>query len=97
MNIGLCRNPEGLRRIAQASGVHVVMGSSYYVHHYHPPEVAGMTEADITEVIVRDVTEGIDGTGIKAGLIGEVGLFWPMHADEIKILRASARAQQEID
>lgn len=94
-SMGLCRDPEGLRRIAQASGVHVVMGASYYVHNYHPPEVASMTEADITDVIVRDVTEGVGDTGIKAGLIGEVGLFWPMHTDEIKVLRASARAQQE--
>jgi phosphotriesterase-related protein len=93
-SIGLCRDPEGLRRIARTSGVQVVMGASYYVHHYHPPEVASMSEAQIMEVIVRDVTEGADGTDIKAGLIGEVGLFWPMHPDEIKVLRASAQAQQ---
>jgi phosphotriesterase-related protein len=93
-SIGLRRDPPGLRRIAQASGVHIVMGASYYVHHYHPPEVASMTATQIAEVIVRDITEGVDGSDIKAGLIGEVGLYWPMHADEIKVLRASVQAQQ---
>jgi phosphotriesterase-related protein len=94
-SIGLCRDAEGLRRIAQASGINIVMGASYYVHNYHPSDVASMTESQIAEVIVRDVTTGVDGTGIRAGLIGEVGLYWPMHADEIKVLRASAQAQRQ--
>jgi phosphotriesterase-related protein len=94
-SIGLCRDPAGLRRIAQASGVHIIMGASYYVHNYHPSDVARMTEAQITDVIVRDITEGVNGTGIRAGLIGEVGLYWPMHVDEIKVLRASAQAQRQ--
>jgi phosphotriesterase-related protein len=94
-SIGLSRHPQGLKRIAQATGVYVVMGASFYVHNYHPPAVATMTEAELTNVIIKDITEGADGTDIKAGLIGEVGLFWPMHPDEIKVLHASARAQQE--
>lgn len=94
-SIGLNRNPAGLQRIAQATSVHIIMGASYYVHNYHPPEVASMTEAQLAEGIIRDITEGVDGTGIKAGLIGEVGLFWPMHPNEIKVLRASAQAQRQ--
>src|SRR5688572_444193 len=64
-SIGLCRDAEGLRRIAQASGVHIIMGASYYVHNYHPADVASMTETQITDVIVREVMEGVNGTGIK--------------------------------
>lgn len=94
-SIGLRRDPAGLQRIAEASGVNIVMGASYYVHHYHPPEVAGMSEGQITERIVRDVRDGVDDTGVRAGIIGEVGLFWPVHADEVKVLRASAVAQKE--
>ena len=41
----------------------------------------------------EEVTEGIDGTDIKAGLIGEIGCSWPLTQNERKVLRAAARAQ----
>jgi phosphotriesterase-related protein len=32
---------------------------------------------------------------VRPGIIGEIGLVWPMHPDEIKVLRAAAMAQQK--
>ena len=95
-SLGIGRNPVGLARISEASGVRLIMGSSYYLGITHPPErnVAGRDEADIADEIVRDVTEGADGTTIRAGLIGEVGCSSPMTDDERKVLRASAKAQR---
>ena len=95
-SLGIGRNPAGLARISGASGVRLIMGSSYYLGITHPPErnVAGRDEEDIAEEIVRDVTEGADGTSIRAGLIGEVGCSSPMTDDERKVLRASAKAQR---
>ena len=42
---------------------------------------------------MKEVTEGIDGTDVKAGLIGEIGCSWPLTQNERKVLRAAARAQ----
>ena len=63
-SLGIGRNPAGLARISEASGVRLIMGSSYYLGITHPPErnVAGRDEEDIADEIVRDVTEGADGT-----------------------------------
>lgn len=88
---GLGRNPLGLRKIAERSGTHVVMGSGYYVAAFHPPEVATLSRDEITERIVADVTVGVDG--VRAGIIGEIGLSWPPHPDELKVLDAAAAAQ----
>ena len=44
--------------------------------------------------IVRDVTEGVDGTGIRSGIIGEVGCSWPLTDNERKVVRAAAMAQR---
>jgi phosphotriesterase-related protein len=52
-----------------------------------------MSQAEISAEIIHDVTEGVGDTGIRAGLIGEVGCSWPMTANERKVLRASAAAQ----
>jgi len=92
-SIGIGRDPVGLRRVSNATGVNIVMGGSYYVNTHHPPEVDDLTEDDIVAQIVGDITEGVEGTGIKTGIIGEVGCDWPLTDNERKILRASARAQ----
>lgn len=94
-NIGLGRDPLALARISRATGIHVIMGSSYYVPVSYPPDLSDRTEDDITESIIRDLTVGVGDTGIRAGVIGEVGNFWPTNETTIKVLRASARASVE--
>ncbi|WP_053204133.1 phosphotriesterase family protein [Jiangella muralis] len=89
--IGLGRDPLGLARVSRRTGVHIVMGSGYYVHALHPRHVAGATVDDLTEEISADVTVGIDG--VRAGLIGEIGLSSPLHPDEAKVLEAALQAQ----
>src|SRR5205823_8580268 len=52
-----------------------------------------LSEEQIYERIVRDLVEGVDDSGIRAGIIGEIGLTWPVHPDEVRVLCAAARAQ----
>jgi phosphotriesterase-related protein len=92
--IGIHRQPEGLARIAAATGLNIVMGSSYYVDAAHPSDMGDRTEAGITDEIVAEIRDGVGGTGIRSGLIGEVGCSWPLTDNERKVLRASARAQR---
>ena len=94
---GIGRDPEGLARVARATGLNIVMGASWYVASTHPPEdgVAAADEAELAARIVAEFREGVGATGIRPGLIGEVGCSWPLEEDERKVLRASARAQRE--
>ncbi len=92
--IGIGRDPLGLARIARATGLNVVMGAGYYVGATHPPELATKTEEEITEGIVRDIVVGVSDTGVRAGIIGEIGCSAPLMDNERKVLRASAAAQQ---
>jgi phosphotriesterase-related protein len=45
--------------------------------------------------MIADVTVGVDGTGIRAGLLGEIGCTWPWTENEKKVLRAAVAAQRE--
>lgn len=92
--IGMARDAVGIARISRATGVHVVMGCGYYVHDFHPPGYDEAPEDEIEEEIVRDVQEGVGDTGVRAGIIGEIGLSWPALPCEEKTLRAASRAQQ---
>jgi phosphotriesterase-related protein len=82
-----------LARIARATGLHILMGSGYYVAPTHPPHVASLTEREITAEIIRDVTQGVADTGIRAGVIGEIASSWPMASEEVKVFRAAGHAQ----
>jgi phosphotriesterase-related protein len=45
--------------------------------------------------MVKEIVEGADGTDIRAGIIGEIGVSRPITSAEERGLRAAARAQCE--
>ena len=93
-SMGIARDPVGLSRISNGTGVNIIMGSSYYVADSHPSDMEKLTEDNLAERVVLDIREGVDGTGIKSGVIGEIGCSWPLADNERKVLRASAQAQR---
>ena len=93
-NIGIGRDPIGLARISRATGVHIVMGSSFYVASRHPADMGERTEESLTEQIVGEVLNGVGNTRVKSGVLGEVGCSFPLDPNERKVLRATARAQR---
>ena len=91
-HMGDSRNPQLLKRISEATGVNIVMGCSWYVAAAHPLEIEFLSEFELCELIVRDITHGANDTEIRSGIIGEVGTGDPLLSSEIKVLRASTRA-----
>lgn len=94
-NRGLARDPLALARIARATGLNVIMGSGYYVAAAHPADMDRKTADDIARELVTDLTVGVDGTGVRAGFIGEIGTTWPWADNEKKVVRAAVAAQRE--
>ena len=92
-SIGLKRDPEALRRVSEATGLHLVMGTGYYQKVFHPEDMDERTVENLTSEIVQDITVGIRGTGIRAGVIGEIGVNGePITFNEEKSIRAATRA-----
>jgi len=92
-SIGLKRAPEALRRVSTATGLNIVMGAGWYQKVFHPDDMDLRTVEDLTDEIVRDVTVGVGDTGVRSGIIGEVGVNGdPITPNEEKSIRASARA-----
>ncbi|HWA79430.1 MAG TPA: hypothetical protein VG848_03875, partial [Acetobacteraceae bacterium] len=89
---GIGRNPKALARIARATGLNIIMGGGYYLEASHPPSLATMSEDDIAAEIARDASEGVNGTGVRIGLIGEIGVSADFTPAERKSLRGAARA-----
>ena len=87
------RDPLALQQIARSAGLNVIAGCGHYVHLAHPASVGDEPAGMIAERMITDLTDGIDGTGVRAGVIGEIGTSDPLHPREQKVLRAAAQAQ----
>lgn len=91
---GIGRDPLALRRIAEKTGLNIVMGTGYYVGDTHPAALSSMTEQEIANEMIRELEEGADGTDVCAGYIGEIGISEIFDEKERRVLRAAAIAQK---
>jgi phosphotriesterase-related protein len=91
---GLGRNPQALKYIAEETDLYIVMGCGWYRESYFTEEVRIKSTMAIAEEMVLEITEGVADTGIRAGIIGEIGCDknYISPAEE-RALRAAARAQ----
>ena len=88
------RDPLALQTIARSTGLNIVAGTAHYIHLAHPPGLEDEPTDEIAQRMITELTEGMEGTGIRAGVIGEIGTSHPLHPREERVLRAAARAQQ---
>ena len=91
----LGRDVQRVREIATAAGVQVVVGTGQYLAATHEPWVAATDEARIARRLLGELREGIDDSGIRPGILGEIGTSDPIHPEEIRVLRACAGASAE--
>ena len=94
-SMGIGRDPDALVQISLGSGVHIVMGAGFYVDAVHPEDMDKRNVEDLALEITSDIVEGVNGSGVQAGIIGEVGCTWPLTSNERKSLTAAAIAQRE--
>lgn len=88
----LGRDPERIREISGRAGVHVILGTGQYLEPAHEPWIATATEVTIAERLIADVRVGIGSSGIRPGILGEIGTSDPVTPAERRVLRAVAAA-----
>lgn len=89
------RDPWKLQRISKQSGVQIIMGCGHYVDGALPAKVHNATVEELAEEMIKDVNEGVRDTGIKAGVIGEIGTSAVITPTERKMLAAAGIAAAE--
>ena len=91
---GIGRDPVALKRIAEKTGLNIVMGTGFYVGETHPEALDGMSDEEIATLMIEELTVGVGDTGIAAGYIGEIGISEIFDDKERRMLRAAAIAQR---
>ena len=80
------RNPLALKEVSKRTGVNIIAGCGHYYHKAHAPYVKDASVAQLADELRKDILEGINGTDIKAGIIGEIGTSAVVSEDEKKVL-----------
>jgi phosphotriesterase-related protein len=78
-----------IRQAARKSGMPVVKGAGFYTQPFYPPEVARMSEEQLTRAIVKQADE------YPAGAFGEIGSWDEISALERRVFRAVGKAHLE--
>ena len=92
---GLARDPEGLVKSSKLSGVDIVASAGCYTEPFLPKSFLETEYEDLASHFIHEINEGLDGTSIKAGIIGEIGCSWPITSFEVKAIKAAAYAANQ--
>jgi phosphotriesterase-related protein len=95
--------PEGLpgtdinkvTEIARKAKINIIAGCAHYINEAQPEHIKNMTLDKLTQYYIDEITNGIQDTGIRPGIIGEIGTGYVLHPNEVKVLRAGACAHHE--
>ena len=93
--VALGRDPVALKAIAERSGIKVIMGAGHYLAPTHAPWVATASDEELADRLSTECRSGDAETGIRPGVIGELGTSIPIDPEEERVLRAAARAALE--
>jgi phosphotriesterase-related protein len=91
-SVGLGRDIRALQRVAAATEVNIVAPTGFYLWHSVTEDMLGLGAEELADRMVHDITVGIDGTGVRAGVIGEIGTSEHLHDFERQVLRGAAMA-----
>ena len=92
---GINRDVKKLKEVSDATGLNIITGTGLYTDDTIPEPFRQMGVNELAEHFINEITVGIDSTGIKAGVIGEIGTSDVIMPDEEKSLRAAAIASKE--
>jgi phosphotriesterase-related protein len=92
---GVGRDPAWLVGLSEATGLNIVMGGGWYRGAYYPPEalIDRRSTDDLADELVREATDGVGESGVRTGILGELGTDKPwLSALEERVHRAVACA-----
>jgi phosphotriesterase-related protein len=86
------RRIDWFMEIAGLVGVHIVACTGYYLERLTPRPLAALDESQMVDRMVRELTEGIDTTGVRAGIIKVAADLPQLTPWEVQVFTAAARA-----
>ena len=89
---GLGRDIKKLKEVSDRTELNIVAGCGLFVHDTISAEYESKTSEELAKWMIDEIQNGIDGTDIKAGVIGEIGVSERIYPIEERSLKAAAMA-----
>lgn len=90
--IDLGRDPGFIRDVAKDSGMQIIIATGFY--YQIPYRFMYRPSAELVELMVRDITQGIGDSGVQAGII-KCATEPNMHRMNERVVRASSKAHRK--
>ena len=95
-NDGMGRNVPYVLNVEKETGIRIIQSTGFYKEPFLPERTYGQTAEEMAAWMIGEIREGIDGTGVKAGMIGEIGTSKnTMTETERKVFDAAVIAARE--
>lgn len=95
-NVGMGRDVEYIKEVSEKSGIDIICATGFYKEPFYPEFVYENDEKKLAAFMKKEITEGIEGTGIKARIIGEIGTSKDVITEaEMKVFKAAILAHLE--
>lgn len=72
-NEGMGQNVSYVKEVERETGIRILQSVGYYKMPFLPEQVYVQTAEELAEGMIRKITEGFQGSGVKASVIGEIG------------------------
>ncbi|WP_433012424.1 phosphotriesterase family protein [Kribbella sp. CA-294648] len=89
---GLGRRAGDLAKISADTGVHLVAATGLHRAEHYPAELVDEVRPELADIFVRELTEGIGDSGVRAGLIKVAGGFHVLDEHARVVMVAAAEA-----
>lgn len=95
-NRGMGRNTSYLSKVKEETGINILSSTGYYKSPFFPEEVYKLSIKELAHIMLMEIIEEIDKSGIKAEIIGEIGTSKDnILAEEEKVFRAASMVHSE--
>jgi phosphotriesterase-related protein len=96
-SIGLGRDIALLSAVAVQSDVHIVAPTGFYLWDSCAEMIGDWSVDELYEFMAQEITQGIADSGVRAGVIGEIGTSTTLHDQERRVLSAAGALQRDLD
>ncbi|MGL5041513.1 MAG: phosphotriesterase family protein [Culicoidibacterales bacterium] len=95
-NLGMGGDAKYVERVAQESKMNIIQATGFYQHKFLPEIVFTQPVETLAQIMIDAIEKGIEGTNIKANIIGEIGTSKnEMTAQEEKVFLAAMIASRQ--
>ena len=92
-NIGMGRDISYIKEVSEKSGINVLCATGFYKEPFYPEYVYNKSEVELAKIMVDEIKDGIDGSDVKAQIIGEIGSSKDIITEtELKVFKAAIKA-----